>query len=87
MWNSGSQYEAFRFISVTLTNFRYAGLRTDPQESRSVADLHPEIAAEMSERLAAHRQHDLCAEPTMETAQKPHDAIVLERLRALGYVE
>lgn len=61
-------------------------LRNDRNETESVANGHPDLCAEFHQRLLRHEQDGPHGRDSVEP-RADFEEVVLERLRALGYVE
>ncbi len=78
----------WRYIEYDDGQCELYDLRTDSGETVTVHEIHADVRQELAERLAAHR--DDGSYPTVTFPEPSQDALderVLERLRALGYVD
>ncbi len=78
----------WRYVNYETGEPELFDLRNDPAEIVSVADRHPDVARELAARLDAH-MHDkpYQIEGDGGSVNEKIDESVLERLRALGYID
>jgi len=76
----------WRYVEYDDGAFELYDLRADRNETTSVANDHPAVCREFRDRLAQHRLDRPRDRDSLDPPPEV-DEVVLERLRALGYVE
>jgi hypothetical protein len=84
MWAARST--GWRYIEYDNGQLELHNLRTDPGETTSIHEGHPEVCERFRAELEAHRNDQPYA-PGRDEAVQAVDEVVAERLRALGYIE
>ena len=73
-------------VDVTDGSVQLYDRQADPDETRDVADEHPEVLEELANLLRTQLEGGASAlEPSQEAT--PADPALMEQLRALGYVD
>jgi len=84
MW--GVRSMDWRYIEYGEDTCELYNLNDDPDETVSVHSDHPEVCTALHESLRAQKDDKPYTHNSVETPEE-NDAVILERLRALGYIE